>query len=403
MKLYKTIKYAHYKNLRLIKKPHSIFNRRKFLITLSSIAITSAFNPMIAKASSYNEPPAISSESSNNLSLAEQEKLNKIMEELARIREEVQTNIDIYYDNQEKNNLNANPVSEEVNNDTEAEITEKESFENIITKEKTDIIEYKILEKRDADLPTENSQESKATTPIDARMNFEITNSNEEQRYNIFNEYSGYYGLDTTAVYNLARTLTSDFRETNYLSNYVIGNTTFYNKKRIYPNEEAGIIAFIRCLALFPEDYGISANDIKTGIYSKYPGSYEQMTAKISDLLGVDKETMLAIMYHETGYFSSDSFIYRNNPAGIMIGNGAVKSFDNKEAGIIEAVYNVYFRFYEHDNNISLEEIGTVYCPVGAPNDDGTNINWISGVKQIKDEIENNSEIFKNNQKNKGI
>lgn len=47
--------------------------------------------------------------------------------------------------------------------------------------------------------------------------------------------------------------------------------------------------------------------------------------------------------------------------------------------------------------------MGSVYCPVGAANDDGTNINWISGVRKIKKEIETNLDIFKSNEKNKGI
>ncbi len=402
MKLDKTVKYSYYKNLSLIKRISSLVNKNKMLIALGGILITSAFNPMIAKASNYYEPSAISSEVSNDLSSSEKEKLAKIMEELKRIKEEVQTNIDIYNDYQNRINLHTTNVSDNVNSDIEEEVAEEVTKETEF-REAPNVIEYSIIEKDDTAIVPENSQESDLTTPIAAKMNFEITNSNDEQRYNIFNEYSGYYGLDTTAVYNLAKTLTSDFSETNYLSTYVIGNTTFYDNNRVYPNEEAGIIAFIRCLALSPENYGISANDIKTGVYTKYSGSYEQLTAKISDLLGVNRETMLAIMYHETGYFSSDSFIYKNNPAGIMKESGGVKSFENKEAGIIEAIYNVYFRFYEDNKNISLEEIGTVYCPVGAPNDDGTNINWISGVGRIKEEIKNNLEVFENGEKSKGI
>lgn len=357
MKLDKTVRYNNYKNLKLAKKKYSIVNKGKMLFSLSGIVLTGVFNPMIAEAGSYYESSETISQSNNNLSPSEQEKLARIMEELARIREEVQINIDLYNNYQNENNS----------------------------------------------IPIDTSQENMAATPPEVKSNLEMTNSNDEQRYNIFNEYSGYYGLDTTVVYNLAKTLTSNFSEEAYLSNYAIGNTTFYNKKRVYPNEEAGIIAFVRCLALSPENYGISINDIKTGVYGEYPGSYEQMTAKISDLLGVNREIMLAIMYHETGYFSSEAFIYKNNPAGIMSESGTIKSFDNKEAGIIEAIYNVYFRFYENNNNISLEEMGGVYCPVGAANDDGTNINWISGVRHIKEEIESNFEIFQNSKKNKGI
>lgn len=360
MELNKTANYSYYKNLNFKRNSRFIINRKKVLIIFSTILVTSFLKPINSYASTYQELTPIEEEKvekimaelkkdreeteNSSLTSAEQEKLDKIMQELKRIKDETQARVDEYYNSQE--------VTNELSND-------------LLGQEKVAL--------------------------------------SEEQRYYIFNEYCGYYGLDSIVVYKLGRTLTNEFSDANYINNYVIGNTTFYGKSRVYPNEEAGIIAFIRCLSLNPEDYNISSNDITNGVYNKFSGSYEQMTSKISDLLGVDKTTMLAIMYHETGYFSSDSFVYRNNPAGIMKGDSGVKSFDSKEAGIIESIYNFYFRFCENNKKISLEEIGNVYCPVGASNDDGTNINWLSGVSQIKQELESNLEIFEKNDKNKGI
>lgn len=213
--------------------------------------------------------------------------------------------------------------------------------------------------------------------------------------YDTFNKYCEIYGVNVDEAYALAEALTDNFTSDKFKDDFNIGNTTFYKISRKYPNAEAGIISYIRCLSTNPEEYGVTSEMMHTNTYQNCDCSYEAFTKEVCDIVGVDYNRMLAIMYQETGQFTSSAFINKNNPAGLMTSNG-VKKFKTKEQGIVEAVLNVYFRFYQK-NKTSVEEMGRVYCPINAKNDPtGMNASWIPGVKKYEQYILSNPNLFEN-------
>ncbi|MBQ8871718.1 MAG: glucosaminidase domain-containing protein [Bacilli bacterium] len=218
--------------------------------------------------------------------------------------------------------------------------------------------------------------------------------SEEEKKsiYSLFDEYCGYYGLDTAKVYALALHLTEGFTNEQFLDGFIIGNTKFYQTSQTYPTLEAGIIAFIRDVSLEPENFNISLNDFSTGVYEKCT-SYECLVGEVSKYCTLDRSTILAIMYLETGRFTSTAFENYNNPAGIMLSTG-LKRFESKEQGIIEAIYNLYMNYYKDDTNKDLYEVGLKYCPPGGDNGTDENYMWPKLVGEIKSEIEENPSIF---------
>lgn len=217
----------------------------------------------------------------------------------------------------------------------------------------------------------------------------QVTN---QEMYDFFHKYCGYYALDTDKVYALAISLTDNFKDEQFLKDYVIGDTTFYMNRYTYTSLEAGVIAFIRDLSLEPEKFGISLNEYSTGVYEECT-TYECLVGEVADLCKIDKNEVLAIMYLETGRFTSNAFMNYNNPAGIMLSTG-LKRFPSKEQGIIEATFNLELNYYRDNPNITLDEMGLKYCPPGPDNGTGENYMWPKLVKQIKNEIINDPSIF---------
>lgn len=353
MKLEKKSKYISFNNLqqgksKVIKK---ILFKGKVLIVLGGLLLTTS---LTSKQYVYSAP----SDTTTDLSIDEENKLNQIMDNLNKIRQETNRKIDQIH----SNSSNYVPDSE---GGTPIILTDEE-------KSKLELI-------------MSNLSEQRSQYIIDY--------------YDVFNKYCGFYGVDVDEAYALANTLTNNFSSESFQTTFNIGNTTFYQKTRTYPNIQSGIIAYIRCLALNPEEYGVSKELIKNKEAKNYNGSYEAFTKEVCDIIGVDSNRMLAIIYQETGELSSSAFNNKNNPAGLMTSNG-VKKFYTKEQGIIESVFNVYFRFYQN-KNCSIEDIGEVYCPIGAENDPtGMNASWVSGVRNYENNILSNPEVFDNEHSN---
>lgn len=77
---------------------------------------------------------------------------------------------------------------------------------------------------------------------------------------------------------------------------------------------------------------------------------------------GIPSELPLAISVLETGWWSSDAYIYGNNPGGMSI-NEVPIVYDSIDEGVDAFVSNLADNYF----GIGLdtpEEIGTKYCPV---------------------------------------
>ena len=92
---------------------------------------------------------------------------------------------------------------------------------------------------------------------------------------------------------------------------------------------------------------------------------------------------LVAISKHETGNWTSYNFKNKNNLGGLYNGKeGTFYSYETLEKGI-EAFVNLLKNRYFGKGLNTIEEIGNVYCPVGAKNDpNGLNKNWIPKVSQ---------------------
>lgn len=104
--------------------------------------------------------------------------------------------------------------------------------------------------------------------------------------------------------------------------------------------------------------------------------------------IGLTKEQayiLLAISKHETGRWTSNAFINKNNLGGIM-GRDGLKVYNTLDEGI-EAFVSLLKRRYFEQGLDTIEKIQPVYCPLFADNDPyNQNQYWLSGVTQFYNE-----------------
>ena len=94
---------------------------------------------------------------------------------------------------------------------------------------------------------------------------------------------------------------------------------------------------------------------------------------------------LLAISKHETGRWTSNAFVNKNNLGGIM-GRDGLRVYDTLDEGI-EAFANLLKRRYFEQGLDTIEKIQPVYCPLFADNDPyNQNQYWLSGVTQFYNE-----------------
>ena len=94
---------------------------------------------------------------------------------------------------------------------------------------------------------------------------------------------------------------------------------------------------------------------------------------------------LVSISKHETGRWSSNAFINKNNFGGICNSSG-IKYYSSYNEGLNAFIDLLINRYFNRGLN-TIEQIGAVYCPVGASNDpNNKNIHWIPTVTQFYNE-----------------
>lgn len=91
-------------------------------------------------------------------------------------------------------------------------------------------------------------------------------------------------------------------------------------------------------------------------------GTIEEKLAIACDIYGVPYDIILAIARLETGWFSSDAYIYGNNPGGMSV-NEVPIAYSSLDEGVEAMVSNLAENYF----GIGLttpEEIGSKYCPI---------------------------------------
>ncbi len=97
---------------------------------------------------------------------------------------------------------------------------------------------------------------------------------------------------------------------------------------------------------------------------------------------GLSPVIFAAVMIHESAWGTSQGIIEKNNPAGLMSENGLL-SYSTLDEGI-EATGRTLKNLIVDQQLTTIEQLGSVYSPVGADNDPtGLNNYWVSAIKQL--------------------
>ena len=121
--------------------------------------------------------------------------------------------------------------------------------------------------------------------------------------------------------------------------------------------------------------------------------TYAQYLGHIADLFGVDKETALAISYHEAGVKTSNIFKNKNNIGGHKGLNGW-KSFMTLEAGVIGHVLAIRNISTKHGVDPSTPEGLSAFSSVyvnGHVNNPSES--WTNKVTYFRNQI-NSQDLF---------
>src|SRR5699024_1560595 len=104
-----------------------------------------------------------------------------------------------------------------------------------------------------------------------------------------------------------------------------------------------------------------------------------------SEQNGVDPVLVAAIIMHETGNGTSEAAVVKKNPGGIMDPAknwSTTKTFSSREEGLTYTIQNLKRRIID-DGNVTVEDLGNVYAPLGAANDPtNLNANWVPRVNE---------------------
>ena len=114
--------------------------------------------------------------------------------------------------------------------------------------------------------------------------------------------------------------------------------------------------------------------------------------------VNLDPLLLWSITIHETGSGHSQAIKQLNNVGGIFYGN-SLMNYKSVYRGIVDMAlqlrYNGYYDnvegFYTNNTtDTTIEQLGAIYCPVGASNDPtGLNKHWIPTVKKHYKELTN--------------
>ncbi len=101
-----------------------------------------------------------------------------------------------------------------------------------------------------------------------------------------------------------------------------------------------------------------------------------------SEILGIDKDTALAIACAESHYFDAKIATNKNNPFALNSSNG-FRHFDNIYLGTSEGLINLYKNY----PSLNITSMAKRYCPPD-PN------HWINLVYGCRYELENGRKLY---------
>ena len=148
--------------------------------------------------------------------------------------------------------------------------------------------------------------------------------------------YSNVYGIDEGAIYDLIDSKVNESKEEFVLDELAILNIT-------------------------NELYNSGSSNIRKEAVSSMTLAPELMVEKYANLIGVNKEVAMSIVYTECGYsVNSSNYLNNNNPAGI----GPNMHFLNKEVGIIYFINMLKYSYGCNENSEFgfFPAVASTYC-----------------------------------------
>lgn len=220
------------------------------------------------------------------------------------------------------------------------------------------------------------------------------------QKDNTIKYYASKFNLDTDKVLAIARKITNDYTNEDFLKTNVIGGSKIIEKVGSFNSFEAGVVYFARDIYRHPKSYGTTDEEI---IISDYVNTernivdkkimmsngmtFEQYYGKIADLYNIDKATALAMVYLESGRMKSRLFVNKNNIGGMRSG-GTWLSYPTLEAGIIAHVMTIRSISNKHNFDITdpdgVLKFSGVYVNGSTAN---PSEKWTSDVLNIREKL----------------
>ncbi|GLO65050.1 peptidoglycan DD-metalloendopeptidase family protein [Oceanobacillus kimchii] len=109
---------------------------------------------------------------------------------------------------------------------------------------------------------------------------------------------------------------------------------------------------------------------------------------QLSEEKGLDPVLFASIALHETAWGESNAIQQKNNPGGLMNPDGSgLFQFSTLKEGLESMSQTLYNRI-KVDGLVTIEQLGSVYAPVGADNDpNNLNEHWVPTTQDIAQEL----------------
>lgn len=111
---------------------------------------------------------------------------------------------------------------------------------------------------------------------------------------------------------------------------------------------------------------------------------YGDEIMELAEKRGIDPVLFAAIAMHETAWGTSSAVRIKKNPGGLMNPDGSgLFVFDTMQEGLKSMALTLHNRIVV-DGLVTIEQLGSVYAPVGAANDpNNLNAHWVPTTKEI--------------------
>lgn len=224
----------------------------------------------------------------------------------------------------------------------------------------------------------------------------EISNKDDEvRRLEVIKHLCDIYQVDYVTVYNKLKEITNNFSSNDYLNGCIEGvSCKGFDVKA--DSEDELLTYAIRTIKQAPDRLGMSTEDLYINNGYDSGTDYSKMISDISEVLGINRDLMYAIVNAETS-FSSDLFQTHNNPAGLRDASSSTGwwQFANKEEGLIEFGMELikYYKILGIDklsvSSDTISKIGSIHAPLS----DG-NANWLPNVLEGLEYAQNNEQAL---------